>query len=58
MKKSDYQKRKAAGQCVRTGCERRPELGKNGKPRSYCSIHAAANRKYSAALIKRQANTA
>jgi hypothetical protein len=53
--KSEYEKRKAAGQCVRVGCERKPRLGKDGKLRSYCPVHAAANRKYSEARINRQA---
>lgn len=54
MPKSDYQKRKAAGQCVRAGCKRKPKLGKDGKPRSYCPVHNAANRKNSEAWLKRQ----
>jgi len=55
MPKSDYQKRKAAGQCVRAGCKRKPKLGKYGKPRSYCPVHNAANRKNSDAWKARQA---
>jgi len=55
MPKSDYQKRKAAGQCVRAGCKRKPKLGKDGKPRSYCPVHNAANRKNSDAWKARQA---
>jgi hypothetical protein len=54
MPKSEYQKRKAAGQCVRAGCKRKPKLGPDGKPRSYCPVHNAANRKNSDAWVKRQ----
>jgi hypothetical protein len=54
MPKSEYQQRKAAGQCVRAGCKRKPKLGKDGKRRSYCSVHNAENRKNSEAWIKRQ----
>jgi hypothetical protein len=55
MPKSDYQTRKAAGQCVRAGCKRKPKLGKDGKPRSYCPFHNVQNRKNSEAWKKRQA---
>jgi hypothetical protein len=54
MPKTDYQKRKAAGQCVRTGCKRKPKLGKDGKRRSYCPFHNEQNRRNSEAWIKRQ----
>lgn len=54
MPKSDYQERKAAGKCVRAGCKRKPKLGKDGKPRSYCPVHNAQNRKNSEAWLKRQ----
>ncbi len=53
--KSEYQKRKAAGQCVRTGCNRKPKLGKDGKPRSYCQVHNEQNRKNTEAFLKRKA---
>jgi hypothetical protein len=53
MPKNDYQTRKAAGQCVRTGCKRKPKLGKDGKRRSYCPFHNEQNRKNSEASIKR-----
>lgn len=55
MPKSDYQERKAAGKCVRAGCKRKPKLGKDGKPRSYCPFHNDQNRKNSEAWKKRQA---
>jgi len=54
MKKSVYQTRKAAGQCVRSGCKRKPKLGKDGKPRSYCPFHNAQNRKHADAWAARQ----
>ena len=54
MPKSEYQQRKAAGQCVRAGCKTKPKLGKDGKRRSYCPVHNAENRKNSEAWIKRQ----
>ena len=53
--KSIYQTRKAAGQCVRPGCKRKPKLGKDGKRRSYCPYHNAQNAKNSKAWLKRQA---
>ena len=53
-KQSEYQQRKAAGKCVRSGCDRKPKLGKDGKRRSYCEVHNAENRKNSDAWIKRQ----
>jgi hypothetical protein len=53
--KSEYQKRKAAGQCVRVGCKRKPKPGPNGKPRSCCSYHNELNRKNSEAFLKRKA---
>ena len=40
-KKSNYQSRKAAGLCVWAGCGRKPKLGKDGTPRSYCRYHNA-----------------
>jgi hypothetical protein len=55
MPKSVYQTRKAAGQCVRPGCKIKPKLGPDGKPRSYCPKHNAANRRNSEAWLKRQA---
>jgi hypothetical protein len=54
MSKSEYQKRKAAGKCVRTGCKRKPKLGKDGKRRSYCPFHNEQNRRNSEASIKRR----
>jgi len=54
MPKADYQKRRAAGQCVRGGCKRKPKLGKDGKPRSYCPFHNDQNHKNSEAWLKRQ----
>ncbi len=54
MPKSEYQKRKAAGQCVRAGCKRTPKKAPDGKRRSYCDFHNAQNAKNSAAFIKRQ----
>lgn len=52
--KSDYQKRKAAGQCVRAGCKRKPKLGPEGKRRSYCQYHTDQNAKNSKAWLDRQ----
>jgi len=49
-----YQNRKRAGLCVRPGCKNKPMLGPDGKPRSYCPVHNAANRKNSEAWLKRQ----
>lgn len=54
MPRTYYRERKTAGQCVRAGCKRKPKLGKDGKPRSYCVVHNAANRKNSEAWLKRQ----
>jgi hypothetical protein len=53
--KSIYQTRKAAGQCVRQGCKRKPKLGKDGKRRSYCPFHNEQNRKNTKAFLKRKA---
>jgi hypothetical protein len=50
--KSEYHKRKAAGQCVYAGCKRKPESDKHGKRRSYCPFHIAANRKNSEAWLR------
>ncbi len=50
-----YQARKKAGLCVRPGCDRKPKLNADGKPRSYCPVHNAANRKNSDAWKARQA---
>ena len=55
MPKSEYQKRKAAGQCVRPGCKRTPRKNKDGSRRSYCDFHNQQNAKNSAAWLKRQA---
>ena len=55
MPKSDYQERKAAGQCVRAGCKRTPRKNKDGSRRSYCDFHNQQNAKNSAAWLKRQA---
>jgi hypothetical protein len=54
MPTSDYQQRKAAGLCVRPGCKIKPKKGPDGKPRSYCPLHNAQNRKNSEAWVKRQ----
>jgi hypothetical protein len=51
-KKSEYQERKAAGQCVRAGCKRTPR--KNSSRRSYCDFHNDQNRKNSDAWKARQ----
>jgi hypothetical protein len=53
--KSVYQQRKAEGKCVRPGCERKPKLGKDGKPRSYCTHHNEMNKANTAACLARQA---
>lgn len=52
--KNDYQKRKGAGQCVRSGRDRKPKIGPNGKRRSYCQYHTDQHAKNSAAWLARQ----
>jgi hypothetical protein len=42
--KSEYQQRKAEGKCVRPRCDRKPKLGPDGKPRSYCTYHNEINK--------------
>jgi hypothetical protein len=54
MPKKEYQARKAAGLCVRPGCNRKPKLGEDGTPRSYCPYHNELNLKNTAAYNKRQ----
>ena len=52
-----YQERKAAGLCVRTGCDEKPEKNADGTRRSYCATHNAMNAKNSAAWAARQGKT-